>query len=260
MPVLSRALKCSRRVATPQEEAAASDDSAEVEDDAAVRSDEDGTDDEEASPVGAEKPQNTDGAPAEMEIHFAEPSSWLERLAISATKPLPEDLNADDDPKREEVFLQQALQSCARAVSLLEKAKVPWRRPPDFYAEMYKSDVHMEKVRDSIMRSKTEVEERSHRRQMKEQKKFGKEVQAEVMRERARYKREMMDKVSEWRKKRGRTDEQLEDELETAPPPGKQQRGEGEKRRGGHAAVPKRKVLAPGGKKKRPGKSRRIRK
>lgn len=138
---------------------------------------------------------------AGVQVNFSEPAMWAERMALVATKSLPSDLSPDDDPKREEVFIQHALLSVMRGITMLEKANVPWKRPADYYAEMYKNDTQMEKIRGSIVESKKKIQEIAHRRAMKDQKKFGKEVQAEVLRQRAKHKREMLDKVSEWRKK-----------------------------------------------------------
>lgn len=138
---------------------------------------------------------------AGVQVNFSEPAMWAERMALVATKSLPSDLNPDDDPKREEVFIQHALLSVMRGITMLEKANIPWKRPADYYAEMYKSDTQMEKIRSSIVDSKKKIQEIAHRRAMKDQKKFGKEVQAEVLRQRAKHKRDMLDKVSEWRKK-----------------------------------------------------------
>ena len=189
--------------------------------------------------------QGDDDKQAEVEVNFREPQAWIERLTLTATKPLPKDLNVDDDPKREEVFIQHALLTARRGIALLDSAKIAWRRPLDFYAEMYKSDVHMNKVQASIQRSKSAIEQRAARRASKDQKLFGKEVQAEAIRQKAKAKREALEKVTSWRRKRGRTDD--EEDAEDAV--------EG-KKQGRRGARPPSKTLRPGGK-KRPGKSKR---
>lgn len=186
----------------------------------------------------------------ETMLEINEPAQWVERMALTAVKPLPADLAPDDDPKREEVFIQQTLLSVTKGLQMLEAAKVPWKRPSDYYAEMYKSDVQMSRIRESIDKTKKQAEERAHRRAMKDQKKFGKEVQAEVLRQRAKYKREMNDKVSDWRKKRRGNDESLDDVLED-------QRDAKRPRREGPG---KTKNLRAGGGSKRPGKNARRRK
>lgn len=229
--------------------------------------------DAEVTPVAAadeEQANNTAaGAAAEDNgavLQFNEPAQWVERMALTAVKSLPSDLAPDDDPKREEVFIQQTLLSVVKGLSMLEQANVPWRRPKDYYAEMYKDDTHMNKIRESIDKSKKQVEERAHRRAMKDQKKFGKEVQAEVLRQRAKYKRDLNDRISDWKKKRRGNDESIDDVLgeEDENRGGRGGRGGGRGRggrgggggRGGPRSA-KKTNLRPGG--QRPGKNSRRR-
>ena len=62
----------------------------------------------------------------------------------------------------------------------------------------------MDKIRRAIESTKTAVQERMKRRMIKEQKQYGKQVQADVLRQRAQEKRSMMAKVSELRKRKNR--------------------------------------------------------
>ena len=188
-------------------------------------------------------------APKDATLEINEPAQWVERMALTAVKPLPSDLAPDDDPKREEVFIQHTMLSVAKGLQMLDAAKVPWKRPADYYAEMYKTDVQMSRIRESIDKTKKQAEEKAHRRAMKDQKKFGKEVQAEVLRQRAKYKREMNDKISDWRKKRRGNDESLDDALEERDAKRPRREGPG-----------KPKNLRAGGGAKRPGKNARRRK
>lgn len=212
-----------------------------------------------------EEVSDGDNAPAaevtksDATLQFNEPAQWVERMALTAVKSLPSDLNPDDDPKREEIFIQHTLLSVAKGLSLLEQANVPWRRPKDYYAEMYKDDMQMNKIRESIVKSKQQVEERAHRRAMKDQKKFGKEVQAEVLRQRAKYKRDMNEKISDWKRKRRGNDERLDDVLEEEEGQDKK-RSRKEGGRGSGRSNPRPKNLKPGGGSKRPGKNARRRK
>eukprot|EP00672_Neobodo_designis_P025512 CAMPEP_0174838670 /NCGR_PEP_ID=MMETSP1114-20130205/7539_1 /TAXON_ID=312471 /ORGANISM="Neobodo designis, Strain CCAP 1951/1" /LENGTH=311 /DNA_ID=CAMNT_0016072773 /DNA_START=51 /DNA_END=986 /DNA_ORIENTATION=+ len=178
------------------------------EEDEEEEGDDDDDDDEVAiasgSDDGAEADEEEDEeAKAAVTVEFSEPKRWVQRMTLSATKPLPADLDPNDDPKREEVFMKHAELSVRRGLAMLEKAGVKWRRPDDYYAEMYKTDMHMERIRDSMEKSKKEVQERAHRRNMREQKKFGKEVQADVIRQRAQAKNAHMEKLAEWRKRKG---------------------------------------------------------
>uniref|UniRef100_A0A0A9XG04 Putative rRNA-processing protein EBP2 n=1 Tax=Lygus hesperus TaxID=30085 RepID=A0A0A9XG04_LYGHE len=71
---------------------------------------------------------------------------------------------------------------------------------------MYKSDAHMNDIKRAMEAAKARVEAQAHRRAMKDQKKYGKEVQAEVLRQRAKYKRDLQDNLSDWKKKRKGSD------------------------------------------------------
>ncbi|KAG5492590.1 hypothetical protein JKF63_01169 [Porcisia hertigi] len=207
----------------------------------------------EASTKGAADAVSSSSAAAAgtTRVEFSEPAQWVERMALTSTRSLPSDLNADDDPKREEAFIQQTLLSVVRGISLLEEANVPWKRPDDYYAEMYKSDMHMNDVRQAMEASKARIEAQAHRRSMKEQKKYGKEVQAEVLRQRAKYKRDMQDSLSDWRKKR-RGNGSLQDVLNDDDD------GDRDAKRSKAQRTPRPRNLRPGGN-KRPGKNARRR-
>ncbi|KAK7196901.1 Eukaryotic rRNA processing protein EBP2 [Novymonas esmeraldas] len=232
------------------EEGESFDEDEEVDSDEAMEDDDDDDDAAPAAPASA-KSSAADAAAGATRVEFSEPAQWVERMALTSTRSLPSDLNADDDPKREEAFIQQTLLSVTRGISLLEEAKVPWKRPDDYYAEMYKSDVHMNDVRQAMEASKARIEAQAHRRSMKEQKKYGKEVQAEVLRQRAKYKRDMQDSLSDWRKKR-RGNGSLQDMLND------DEDGERDTKRSKTQRTPRAHSVRPGGS-KRPGKNARRR-
>lgn len=235
-------------------------------------SDEEEEDDEEEEEGAEEKEEDDeegdDEEAKEKKIVLREPQAWVERMALTATKTLPEDLNVDDDPKREEVFVQHAMLSVRQGVTLLDNAKIAWRRPMDYYAQMFKSDVHMEKVQDSILKSKRTIESRASRRSTKDQKKFGKEVQAEALRQKAKAKREAVKSVDSFRKKRNRNDDDDDnfDMNQSGFGKGKEgyenkkggKGGKGAPRKGAPRPAGASKTTRPGGKtggKSRPGKS-----
>ena len=94
----------------------------------------------------------------------------------------PEDVN--DDLKRETYFYEQALASAIVAARRLRDLGVSVRRPDDFYAEMVKSDEHMKRVRAELVFERTAQETKEERRKAREQKRYGKQVQAEKLKER----------------------------------------------------------------------------
>lgn len=49
------------------------------------------------------------------------------------------------------------------AIKRFEAAGIPWQRPPDYYAEMVKSDEHMAKVKDRLMYEQQQIEQAEER-------------------------------------------------------------------------------------------------
>ncbi|ODQ82312.1 hypothetical protein BABINDRAFT_28965, partial [Babjeviella inositovora NRRL Y-12698] len=107
-----------------------------------------------------------------------------------------------DDTERELVFYKQSLEAALEGRRQLLKLKVPFSRPMDFFAEMLKSDEHMEKLKGKLIQeasAKKASEEAKRQRQLK---KFGKQVQNETLQARAKDKRETLDKIKSIKRKR----------------------------------------------------------
>ena len=52
----------------------------------------------------------------------------------------------------------QGLAAAREAVGQFEASGTPWLRPPDFYAEMVKSDDHMKRVKAQLMHEQSTLE------------------------------------------------------------------------------------------------------
>ena len=77
---------------------------------------------------------------------------------------------------------------------------VPTKRPQDYYAQMAKTDDHMQKIREKLV-SKQLADERLEKvKKLREMKKFGKKVQIEVQQKRQKEKKDMLDQVKKFRK------------------------------------------------------------
>ena len=68
-------------------------------------------------------------------------------------------------------------------------------RPEDYFAQMAKSDDHMNKVREKLVSKQATEEKLEKVRKLRNLKKFGKKVQQEVAVKRQKEKREMLDQV-----------------------------------------------------------------
>jgi rRNA-processing protein EBP2 len=51
----------------------------------------------------------------------------------------------------------QALAAAREAIGKLEASGQKWHRPPDYYAEMVKSDEHMARVKQQLMHEQAEI-------------------------------------------------------------------------------------------------------
>lgn len=114
------------------------------------------------------------------------------------------DVNAEDDFQREMFFYRQAQATVLEALPLLNMNGVSTKRPDDYFAEMAKSDQHMQKIRKKLISKQLIIEKSEKAKKLREQRKFGKKVQIEVIQKRQKDKKAMMSAVKKYQK--GMTD------------------------------------------------------
>lgn len=134
------------------------------------------------------------------DISWPENLDWTHKLAIDYNEEQEVDVN--DDLARELAFYTQALEGTRKAFEKLQSMGLPFLRPPDYYAEMVKTDAHMEKLRSKLLVEKKRIEEAEERRKARDNKRIAKEVQAQKLKERAKQKKEEIESVKKWRKQR----------------------------------------------------------
>ncbi|KAJ0100031.1 hypothetical protein Patl1_19955 [Pistacia atlantica] len=135
-----------------------------------------------------------------QDISWPEDVGWIHKLSIDINQEQEVDVN--DDLKREASFYTQALEGTRLAFEKLQSMGLPFLRPADYYAEMVKTDVHMEKVKRRLLAEQKEIEEAEERKKAREAKKLSKEIQAQKTKERAKQKKEDIESVKKWRKQR----------------------------------------------------------
>lgn len=146
--------------------------------------------------------------------------------------------DVDDDLNRELAFYAQSLSAVQSARAQLKAEGSPFTRPADYFAEMVKSDEHMGKIKSKLMEDAASKRASADARRQRDLKKFGKQVQHEKLQERAKSKREMLDKVKVLKRKRaqggGAEGDKEEDLFDVAlDDAAKPDRREKEKGRGG---------------------------
>ena len=113
----------------------------------------------------------------------------------SASQTEIEDVN--DDLGRELAFYKQSLDAAIEAHKLLSKEGVPFTRPKDYFAEMVKSDEHMDKIKSKMVEEAANKKAAADARKQRDLKKFGKQVQVAKLQERDRAKRQTLDKINQ---------------------------------------------------------------
>ncbi|KIJ64561.1 hypothetical protein HYDPIDRAFT_90380 [Hydnomerulius pinastri MD-312] len=162
---------------------------------------EEGILDEDVVPKQKVEIDNTDALRRIRETIQLDPSlAWTETLVV----PFPEtiEVDVDDDLNRELAFYKQALHSADRARALASSHSLPFTRPSDYFAEMVKSDAHMERIRSRLLDERAGIKKTEEKRKERESKKFGKQVQLEKQREREKGKKEMEERLKSLKRKR----------------------------------------------------------
>ncbi|XP_057342016.1 probable rRNA-processing protein EBP2 homolog [Microplitis mediator] len=105
-----------------------------------------------------------------------------------------------NDFKRETMFHRQAQAAVMFAIPRLKKMGIPTVRPEDYYAEMAKADEHMQKIRQSLQIKEQAVARSEKVRQLRQQRKVGKQMQIEATLKKHAEKKQMLDEVKKFRK------------------------------------------------------------
>ncbi|OIW29683.1 Ebp2-domain-containing protein [Coniochaeta ligniaria NRRL 30616] len=123
--------------------------------------------------------------------------------SVVSSKPTAEAIeDIQDDLQRELAFYAQALEAAKLGRAKLLKEGVPFTRPNDYFAEMVKNDGQMEKVKARLVEEATNKKAAAEARKQRDLKKFGKQVQVAKEQERAKAKRETLEKIKTLKRKR----------------------------------------------------------
>ncbi|WBW73616.1 rRNA processing protein Ebp2 [Schizosaccharomyces osmophilus] len=146
-------------------------------------------------------------------LKYPDNISIVENQAVTTKEPVVVE-NVEDDLTRELAFYKQGVDGVKAAFEQLEKHKVPITRPSDYFAEMLKSDAHMEKVRQELIKEATSKKLSEQAKKQRELKKFGKQVQVAKQEERQRSKRDTLEKINLLKRKNTGSDLTTEDDFD----------------------------------------------
>ncbi|KAL3313032.1 putative rRNA-processing protein EBP2 [Cichlidogyrus casuarinus] len=136
---------------------------------------------------------------------------WIQRLDLvvkptftSVLKDEKKDkteIDVNNDFERESFFYRQAQAGVLEGLKRLHELGIPTKRPTDYFAEMIKTDQHMNKIREQLVAQKKRIELAERARQLRDQRKFGKKTQIEVLNARKQEKKRLNEAVKAARKK-----------------------------------------------------------
>ena len=121
--------------------------------------------------------------------------AFSEYQSVTSHEPV-EIEDVEDDLNRELAFYKQCLSAVKDARGRLKKEGVSFSRPADYFAEMVKSDEHMGKIKQKLIDAAAGKKAAAEARKQRDLKKFGKQVQVAKMQERAKEKRDTIEKIN----------------------------------------------------------------
>ncbi|KAH7384323.1 eukaryotic rRNA processing protein EBP2-domain-containing protein [Phaeosphaeria sp. MPI-PUGE-AT-0046c] len=127
--------------------------------------------------------------------------AFSEHQSVITDEPV-EITDIEDDLNRELAFYKQCLSAVKDARGKLKKEGAGFSRPADYFAEMVKSDEHMGKIKQKLIDEAAGKKASAEARKQRDLKKFGKQVQVAKMQERAKEKRDTIDKINTLKRKR----------------------------------------------------------
>lgn len=117
-----------------------------------------------------------------------------------------------NDFKREILFHRQAQAAVTDGIIKLKELGIPTKRPDDYFAEMAKTDEHMQKIRKHLI-AKQEGQQRSERvKQLREARKMSKIIQRETLEKKQADKSKMLSDLKAFRKGKLKNLDFLEDD------------------------------------------------
>jgi len=173
------------------------------------------------------------------------------KKSVAAAQPKLKSVEEDpvhNDFVREMSFYRQAQQAVLTCLPRLKEMGVPTKRPDDYFAEMAKSDSHMQKVAQVLLKKQTSTERAEKVRKLREQKKFAKQTQVHVLQERQKAKKDMLENIKKIRKGQKNNLDFLDEKKQSGK--GKRDAGRGTEKRVNRRRLIKNDKYGYGGKKK----------
>ena len=125
---------------------------------------------------------------------------WLEFPVEISQSSIPQNLNPDDDIKRELIFYNIAKENAIQGMVKLKQLGEKINRPDDYFVEMLKSDEQMMKVKKQIINEQQYIKKFEAKKQKMQNIKFAKSIKDFQNKEKSSFKRQTLQGVENWKK------------------------------------------------------------
>ena len=125
--------------------------------------------------------------------------SWLENLTIISDEEIDQNLNPDDDIKRELFFYNLAKQNAINGLIKLKKLGEKINRPDDYFVEMLKSDEQMANVKKQIIKEQQFIKKFEQKKQKLQNIKFAKSMKDYQNKMKSSFKRKTAEGIEKWK-------------------------------------------------------------
>ena len=125
--------------------------------------------------------------------------SWLENLTIISDDEIDQNLNPDDDIKRELYFYNLAKQNAINGLIKLKKLGEKINRPEDYFVEMIKSDEQMANVKKQIIKEQQFIKKFEQKKQKLQNIKFAKSMKDYQNKMKSSFKRKTAEGIEKWK-------------------------------------------------------------
>ena len=125
--------------------------------------------------------------------------SWLENLTIISDDEIDQNLNPDDDIKRELYFYNLAKQNAINGLIKLKKLGEKINRPDDYFVEMLKSDEQMANVKKQIIKEQQFIKKFEQKKQKLQNIKFAKSMKDYQNKMKSSFKRKTAEGIEKWK-------------------------------------------------------------
>ena len=137
--------------------------------------------------------------PSTYKIDFLERNTVISKPEDSAQAQDHVDTNISNEILREVKIYNTALENTKKALTWCMKNEIRVHRPVDFYAEMFKTDAHMDKIKNKLEAKKDSIIKKERERLNKKQKKFQKQLKHTKNIDAAKEKRKNLDAIDKWK-------------------------------------------------------------